>query len=285
MDKYKIIKEKVDNIIKNNLKKSISYFGVNINNKAEIECKTYFNQTDDIVNNFNAENYNSVFKESYWLVEKVENNKLKDEERYELRLNLNTKKDCKKFLNNLEKIDTNLSINQTLVSKLCDMEINDLDAREVIPLYYLGIISSKEQVRALKFHFMTRRINKDNEERYDNLYYLKYISKLGSKEFMKLAEESYTIINNNCNLHLIGIDYFTQNYIKYKVYFKVNNFFADIYEKEFSVMNILDERSKNEMLILISKILNEYKDIFIDGFAICLNNKFDTSINLYFKFN
>lgn len=192
---------------------------------------------------------------------------------------------------NIEKmfewLDKNVELfqkNKIEIKRLSSMKMTNREGFDFASLYFIGFISTDNKINVLKFHFYNR-ICDDPDNLYDNYkfdddYYLDYLKSSGIRGFSSLVDIIILILQH-CGGHLwmTGIDYKIDGTQKYKIYIKHPQ---KLYDGLLSVFS----DNKNKILrkkIEDVRVWNDNHSSFkCEGFAICLNNKNEISINFYY---
>lgn len=263
----------------------VDYFGINISDdvKRDGEFKIY---------------YKDVFsrKEVHPLIDFLSGNdmiqclaKVNDKgDKKRLRLDVGMKNRTNE---NMEKmfgwLDENIEIfrnNKKQIRKLSSMRMTDKKGFEHASFYFIGFIAVNSNIEVLKVHFYNR-ICDEPDELYDNYhwddnYYLGYLKASEIQAFSDLVDIIHSALRY-CGGHLwaTGVDYQAEGAQKYKIYIKRP-------WKPYDGLEAVFVKNKNRVLrerIESVKVWNEEHSCFkCVGFAICLDNKSELSINFYY---
>lgn len=166
------------------------------------------------------------------------------------------------------------------------MKINDFEEYDFASLYFLGFISYGEDIEVLKCHYFNRFC--DNPDilhknyRFDDEYYLDFLSKTEISQYVQLSVIVRRLLEI-CGGHLwmTGSDY-SSDKLKYKIYIKNPDnvydglavYFGDLLKRE----NRLVEKIRT-----IKKWNSKNPVFWCEGFAVCLSDDNELSINFYYK--
>lgn len=283
---YELLESKVKKIKENNEQDLVDYVGINIDTQKNVKYKIYYYEkcnsnkeldikTPQIIKELKQKDLISVDIP-------VDDNNSKIS-RYELSIKAIEDEKILELIKILSKHTNLVKNNLNEILNLSKMEVFPNSNKHYASLYFLGLIQEDEQITATKFHFMTRReINYKTV--YDNNYYLEYLKTINKEEMDILIKLATKMLENKIgNLHLMGVDYFTNKSNKYKIYFKLNN--KNIQDIKNIIQNFQIENIRNILQELeeIEKFLIKIKSLKFSIIAICYDKQNGFSINLYFK--
>lgn len=269
----------------------IDYIGINIaeNNSSLYEFKVYY-----------AEEYSLnivhpfidflLEKEMLYYREKV-NNAKNGIQRIDIALK---NRNNQNILSMFEWLTVNTSMFakiQTEVKKLAQMKITELKNFDYSSLYHVSFVSQNEKIKVLKFHFLNRMCQEPNtiniDIRYNNTYYLEYLSMCNLPNFDKVLNTVNLLINNHGgNLWMTGVDYTNDNdYLKYKIYIKN---IPDIYEAltdTFLLKGFDEDSGIIQKIKCVEEWNKEHSEFICVGVAIGVDVQDEFIINFYFQYN
>lgn len=181
-------------------------------------------------------------------------------------------------------------INENLseINELSKMNITNNTNYNYSSLYIIGFKESfnEEDSEVVGIEWLTRKCPDPDdigyEYFYDDKYFANYLKKLNIKAFLFILDKLSVFINNDLHFWVFAIDY-SKKKKKYKIYLKgqsckslmpgneiLKNLFPDIYA------NIIAELDQFYII---------HKELYLYGFALCIDTNENWSVNFYFKLN
>ena len=267
-------------------KNEIDYFGINITNDFQdsSEFKIYYTDTSSRDETHPLiemlEGYNMI----RYLTKVKENQKKQADLRFDIGIKNRTNSNMEKVFSWLEENVVFFQDHRSEIIELAKMKMTNKDNFDYSSLYFIGFLSSHSEIKVLKFHFYNR-ICENPDDLYDNCffddtYYLNYLKESGYGSFTAIAQLVVMVLRV-CGGHLwmTGIDCDKTGIRKYKIYIKQPENLYDGLEEAF--MNEKYRGLKNWIKTL--RVWNEhYPYFFCEGFAICIDNESELSINFYY---
>lgn len=269
----------------------IDYIGVNIaeNNSSLYEFKVYY-----------AEEYslNIVHPFIDFLLEKdmlCYREKVNNEKNGIKRIDIALKnRNNKNILSMFEWLTVNTSMFtriQTEVKRLAQMKITDLKDFDYSSLYHVSFVAQNEKIKVIKFHFLNRICQDPNaidiNIRYDNRYYLEYLSMCNLLNFDKVLNTVNLLIKNyGGNLWMTGVDYTDNNdYLKYKIYIKNIPDFYKALTDTFLLKGFDETSDIIQKIKCIEDWNKEHFEFICVGVAIGVDVQDEFIINFYFQYD
>lgn len=269
----------------------IDYIGINIaeGNSSLYEFKVYY-----------AEEYSLnivhpfidflLEKEMLYYREKV-NNEKNGIKRIDIALK---NRNNKNILSMFEWLTVNTSMFariQTEVKRLAQMKITELKDFDYSSLYHVSFVAQNEKIKVIKFHFLNRMC-KDPDAiyiniRYDNRYYLDYLSMCNLLNFDKVLNTVNLLIKNHGgDLWMTGVDYTDNNdYLKYKIYIKNISDFYRALTDTFLLKGFNETSGIIQKIKCVEKWNKEHFEFICVGVAIGVDVQDEFVINFYFQYD
>ena len=155
-----------------------------------------------------------------------------------------------------------------------------------LPIHILAIKLDGQYGDAINLEWMLRDYldYEANIYKYNDEYYISYIESLKSKDFNYLItfiKKMYgdAIKVGRLHLWLMGIDYFTNDISKYKLYLKID-------EYNLQIPNLLreyfEDNNCTDIIIGVNEFIKIHCELKLYGIAICIDTNRIKSINMYF---
>ncbi len=180
-------------------------------------------------------------------------------------------------------------INENIVEikRMSEMKFTDKEDSKYSSLYILGLKGDKEK-KIINFEWFTRKCPDPDDVgymyKYDDEYFLNYLATINIIGYNILAKMAQRLLfyYASINMHLwcFASDYFSDNNVKHKIYFK-GNFENITFRKIIEVANL---PIKDYIVSEVDEFIQCHTELILYGFAICVNSKEHFSINCYFRF-
>lgn len=276
---------------------NIDFVGVNISaSKRDYEFKVYHkNRTMESSKDLDGENpFISKLAKNNMIGNVTKIDRFDEEHRICLDFNLwnRTNENMEDVFSLIQSMGDDIQEKLPLMRELASLEINPETKYKYASLYYLGFVETeKQEISALKLHFLTRKcINTDcifQNYYYDDGYYLERIRRINQFELHQCLDliEQY-VLSGNAHLWMVGCDFFSQEegniQGKYKIYIKDVN--DDVLRK---MEDLLILQGLNEKLVMrlreVDECVANLKSMYLYGVGICYEAKKGYSFNLYLK--
>lgn len=261
--------------------KKIDFLGVNI--EKTIIMKLYLESKTDNNNEFII----SMTKKGIaGIINDVKDNCNFNKKRYEMQL-INRTKDNMSWLYSFLARKYRFSARQRDKIRILEQLKSDSEKR-ISALYFLGFISSennKNVIECLKFHYLLRTCKNSNSINKDYYIDAKYVFEIlrqtDNVHFGFLIDIVKPLVEKNLvELWIAGIDLFSANKEKFKIYFKLRGDILDI------LITILQDNKLFELEMQIKKYIQWnklHKELNLYGMAICIDSNKNVSMNFYNK--
>lgn len=261
--------------------KKIDFLGVNI--EKTIIMKLYLESKTDNNNEFII---SMTKKGIVGIINDVKDNCNFNKKRYEMQL-INRTKDNMSWLYSFLARKYRFSARQRDKIRILEQLKSDSEKR-ISALYFLGFISSennKNVIECLKFHYLLRTCknsNLINKDYYiDAKYVFEILRQTDNVHFGFLIDIVKPLVEKNLvELWIAGIDLFSANKEKFKIYFKLRGDILDI------LITILQDNKLFELEMQIKKYIQWnklHKELNLYGMAICIDSNKNVSMNFYNK--
>lgn len=269
----------------------IDYIGINIseNNIPNYEFKVYY-----------AEEYSLNIEHPFidFLLEKellCYREKVNNEKNGIKRIDIALKnRNNKNILSLFEWLTENTSMFariQTEVKSLSKMKITELEDFDYSSLYHVSFVAQNEKIKVIKFHFLNRMCQDPNvigiNIRYDNRYYLDYLSMCDLPNFNKVLNTVNLLIKNHGgNLWMTGADYTDDHdFLKYKIYIKnIPNFYRALTDT-FLLKGFDDTSGMIQKIKCVEAWNKKHIEFICVGVAIGVDVQDEFIINFYFQYD
>ena len=259
----------------------IDFLGVNI--EKTIIMKLYLESNTDNNNEFII---SMTKKGIVGIINDVKDNCNFNKKRYEMQL-INRTKDNMSWLYLFLARKYRFSARQRDKIRILEQLKSDSEKR-ISALYFLGFISSennKNVIECLKFHYLLRtckNANSINKDYYiDAKYVFEILRQTDNVHFGFLIDIVKPLVEKNLvELWIAGIDLFSANKEKFKIYFKLRGDILDI------LITILQDNKLFELEMQIKKYIQWnklHKELNLYGMAICIDSNKNVSMNFYNK--
>lgn len=180
---------------------------------------------------------------------------------------------------------------RVLVEKLAQMKITEQRDYDYSSLYHVSFVARKGKIEVIKFHFLNRVCQYPDafhtNIRYDNAYYLEYLSQCNLINFGKVLNfVNLLIMNYGGNLWMTGADYTDDNdYLKYKLYVRdVSDFYVALMSTFLSMD--YDENAEILQKIRCVEAWNQHhSELICVGVAIGVDAQDKFIVNFYFQYD
>lgn len=261
--------------------KKIDFLGVNI--EKTIIMKLYLESKIDNNNEFII---SMTKKGIVGIINDVKDNCNFNKKRYEMQL-INRTKDNMSWLYSFLARKYRFSARQRDKIRILEQLKSDSEKR-ISALYFLGFISSennKNVIECLKFHYLLRTCKNSNSINKDYYIDAKYVFEIlrqtDNVHFGFLIDIVKPLVEKNLvELWIAGIDLFSANKEKFKIYFKLRGDILDI------LITILQDNKLFELEMQIKKYIQWnklHKELNLYGMAICIDSNKNVSMNFYNK--
>lgn len=259
----------------------IDFLGVNI--EKTIIMKLYLESKTDNNNEFII---SMTKKGIVGIINDVKDNCNFNKKRYEMQL-INRTKDNMSWLYSFLARKYRFSARQRDKIRILEQLKSDSEKR-ISALYFLGFISSennKNVIECLKFHYLLRTCKNSNSINKDYYIDAKYVFEIlrqtDNVHFGFLIDIVKPLVEKNLvELWIAGIDLFSANKEKFKIYFKLRGDILDI------LITILQDNKLFELEMQIKKYIQWnklHKELNLYGMAICIDSNKNISMNFYNK--
>jgi len=255
----------------------VDYFGINISSeqKSDYKFKIYYQDEYSRFLYKNSKNKNPLleflFKNDMISFLTVLHNENNDFNLYDARVGNRTNENMEKFF---EYMDKNIKIfnkNKNEILKISKMKSTSKENHDYYSLYFMAYVNN-----ILKCHWFnnTRKKHESNE------YYLDFLNNLKIKEFCILSKVIKKIISvNKGRLLMEGIDYSENGPEKHKIYIRNSK----NKRKLDGILRVISNPILKEKIKKISDWNNMHKNLYCDGFALCIDKNNIYTINFYFR--
>jgi len=269
------------NGLKNFPNMEIDYWGVNIYSDKKFECKLYENNT-----NVESDSIGFIDKiRSCGVISRIsyiENSAHTNTFRVDISLKNRTEHNMISLYDTLKSETALIENNMDEILKLSLMKVSKQPELKYASMYFVGFLY-RNAVKAVKFHFITRNIDKNI---FDNEYYLDYLSNVNIKEIEICRKyiQSY-LERSGGNMWMTGVDYFDSAKTKYKVFIKdVSLEVLKYINEDIDLLKKVSNDSKERMhheIEMFRRYLSINNNIHFSGIAVCCDSDENISFNFY----
>ncbi|MDO5151636.1 MAG: hypothetical protein Q4D76_19980 [Oscillospiraceae bacterium] len=269
----------------------IDYIGINIaeSDSSFYEFKAYYSEEYSLGITHSFIDF-LLEKEMLYYREKV-NNEKNGIKRIDIALKNRNNKNILSMFEWLKVNTSMFSKIQAEVKRLAQMKITELKDFDYSSLYHVSFVAQNEKIKVIKFHFLNRMCQNPEVPginiRYNNEYYLDYLSMCNLLNFDKVLNAVNLLIKNHGgNLWMTGVDYTENgNYLKYKIYIKNISDFYGALKDTF----LLTGFNENSGIIKKIKCVEEWNKHHIEficvGVAIGVDVQDEFIVNYYFQYD
>lgn len=272
------------------LKEKTEYVGANLsikNGNLHVDYKLYFNTKASL------EEHHPVvdsLKERGMLraVTRIHDTVHGNCDRFDLGLAKRTKENMEYFLKVMSEHSTVMGEHLDEICLLNQMKISEKPEDAYAALYFFGFLEKEGNVEAIKTHFLTRfcadadRISIN--DRYEDAYYLQFLTETGIEPFEKMIPPIKTILEvSGGHLWMVGVDYFQKGRIKYKIYVKKRG--PELYH---ALRLAIKDTGLLEKAVLVDSLESleywhgQHQELKVDGIAVGLDEQGKWTLNFYY---
>lgn len=269
----------------------VDYIGINIaeNNSSLYEFKVYYAEEYSL--SITHPFIDFLFEKEMLCYREKVNNEKNGIKRIDIALK---NRNNQNILSMFEWLTVNTSMFsriQTEVKRIAQMKITELKNLDYSSLYHVSFVAQNEKIKVIKFHFFNRMCQDpdtlDINIRYDNGYYLDYLSMCHLINFDKVLNTVNLLIKNHGgDLWMTGVDYTDSNdYLKYKIYIKNILDFYRALTDTFLLEGFNETSGIIQKIKCVEKWNKEHFEFICIGVAIGVNVHGEFIINFYFQYD
>lgn len=271
------------------LKDKTEYVGINLSSdqgNSRFDYKIYFNTKASL------DEHHSIVDRLYGrgmlrAVTRIHDTIHGSTERFDLGLAKRTVANMTYFFDVLSEKSELVKNNIDQILLLNRMKISDKPEDASAALYFFGFLEKNGKIEAIKTHFLTRFCKDvdqvDTKDEYRDDYYLDFLADTHISAFLTLVPFVKNVLRQ-CGGHLwmIGVDYFSNGSVKYKIYIKKRgNELYHALRQSLKISSVPDKESLIESLELFECWHEQHSELVSDGIAIGIDEDGKWSFNFY----
>ena len=279
----------LDSFKDNHLKEKTEYVGINLSSNQgnpHLDYKIYFNTKASL------SEHHPIVDRLYdrgmlRAVTRIRDTIHGSIERFDLGLAKRTVSNMNYFFNILSEKTELVKNNLDEILLLNQMKISDKPEDASAALYFFGFLEKNGRIEAIKTHFLTRFCTNvdqvDTKDEYRDDYYLDFLTDTNISELITLVPFIRSLLNlSGGHLWMIGVDYFSNGSVKYKIYIKKRG--AELYHalrQMLKISNVPDKEALIESLELLECWHGKHSELTSDGIDIGIDENARWSFNFY----